>query len=500
MSGIAKSTITITDSSVVNTTGAKGICAVLGATERGRVNQPVLVSSWFEYQREFGGLISTSDFPLYCKRALDGGAKLYVNRVAHYSDITDTATITGAKATSTTLFRAKNIGTWGNGLSVLVTVNALNAAKIDIKVTLSGYPSLTQTITGITAILTADDIARFNASNYFVDIIAAAATELDADTYTFSSGTNTGTIVNADFIGSAETSTGFYAFDNITDAWYIAAPEKAVNAIDLALVAYADARGDLRPILRTPVGLTKAGILDYRNATGSYSGTAVDSWRAVMFTGGLKITHPTTNATVEISEIADVIARISTKDNTGNSWNAFSGPANGKIPNTIGVVINFGSPALESDASQIVNIGVNPVINHPTFRTVIWGNRSLLLDTAKMLFFAHVGDIVLYLQRFLKPVIGAVLFTPNDVDTWRGLYNSIQPELENLVAQRAIRKYEYYGDQFVDKYENVTVNNVADLDAGKYVVIIRIYPTSKLEYLDVKLDIINGAVSLDVQN
>jgi len=58
MSGLAKAKITITDSSVVNTNGAKGICAVLGITERGRVNQPVLVSSWFEYQREFGGLIS----------------------------------------------------------------------------------------------------------------------------------------------------------------------------------------------------------------------------------------------------------------------------------------------------------------------------------------------------------------------------------------------------------------------------------------------------------
>lgn len=500
MSGLAKATITITDSSVVNTNGVKGICAVLGITERGRVNQPVLVSSWFEFQREFGGLLSSSDFPLLCKRALDGGAKLYVNRIAHYTDIADASTLTGVRATSTTLFRAKNLGTWGNSLTVVTTVNALDATKLDIKVTLPGYASLTQTITGITAVLTADDIARFNASSYFVDIIAAAATELDADTYTFSSGTATGTIVNADFIGNASTNTGMHAFGQVTDAWYIAVPEKAVNAIDVALVNYADGRGDMRAILRTPVGLTKDGVVAYRNATGSYSGTAINSWRAMMFTGGLKVQHPTTNATIDITEIADVIARISVKDNSGNPWDAFSGSTNGKIPNTIGVVVNYGSPALESDASVIVATGVNPVINHPSFRTVIWGNRSLSLETSKMLFYAHVGDIVMHLQRFIKPIAGAALFKPNDVDTWKGLYNAIMPELENLISQRAIRKYEYYGDQFVDKYEDVSVNNLADLDAGKYVAIIRIYPTSKLEYLEVKLDIINGAVSLEVQN
>jgi len=421
--------------------------------------------------------------------------------VAHYTDIADASTLTGVRATSSTLFRAKNLGTWGNGLTVTTTTNALDSAKLDIKIALAGYASFTQTITGITAVLTADDIARFNASSYFVDIIAAAATELDTDTsYTFSSGTATGSFANSDFIGNASTGTGLYAFDQITDAWYIAVPEKAVNAIDLATVAYADARGDMRPILRTPVGLTKSGVLAYRNATGSYSGTAVNSWRAMMFTGGLKVQHPTTNATIDITEIADVIARISVKDNVGNPWDAFSGSTNGKIPNTIGVVVNYGSPALESDAAVIIASGVNPVINHPTFRTVIWGNRSMSLDTAKMLFYAHVGDIVMHLQRFIKPIAGAALFSPNDVETWKGLYNAIMPELENLISQRAIRKYEYYGDQFVDKYEDVSVNNIADLDEGKYVAIIRIYPTSKLEYLDVKLDIINGAVSLEVQN
>ncbi len=497
--GLASVNINITDSSFLTNSGSKGICNVLGITERGPVNTPVLISSWFEYQRTFGGLLSTSNFPLLCKRILDGGGILYISRVAHYTTITNASTLTGTKAESSDTanqFNAKSIGVWGNGLAIAVTANG--SLKRKIVISLADYPRFTQEFE-VSTTLTADDIALVNSSAYYVDIVASVGDTLAVANLTFSGGADTDTIVDADYIGSDQTSTGLYAFNSVTESWYMAIPDQAKNALDVALVNYCDGRKDLRPILRTPVGLTKAAIVQYRTAVSPYAGTAINSWRALMFTGGLKINHPTTNAVITISEIADVIARISAKDNKGNTWDAFSGAQWGKIPNAIGVAINFGSPALAADGKDLVDNGVNPVISHPTFKTVIWGNRSLYADTRKVLKYAHVGDIIMHLQRYINPLAELRLFQPNIPATWRSLYNAIQPELDRLKALGAIAEWEYNGDQYVDKIQEAQFNTLEDIDAGKYQAFIRLYVNSKMEYIDLSLDVSGTSALLQVQ-
>lgn len=497
--GLASVNINITDSSFLTNSGSKGICNVLGITERGPVSSPVLVSSWFEYQRTFGGLLSTSNFPLLCKRILDGGGILYVGRVAHYTTITVANTLTGTKAVSSDTnhqFSAKSIGTWGNGLTV--TVTDLPNAKRKVVIALVDYPRFTQEFE-VSAVWTAEDIALINSSAYYVDTIAEVGDALSAASLTFSAGTESDTVVDADYIGSDQTSTGLYAFNAVTESWYMAIPDQAKNTLDVALVAYCDGRKDLRPILRTPVGLTKTAIVQYRTAVSPYAGTAINSWRALMFTGGLKVNHPTTNAVTTLSEIGDVIARFCTKDNKGNTWDAFSGAQWGKIPNVIGVVINFGSPALTSDGKDLVDNGVNPVIAHSTFKTVIWGNRSLYADTRKVLKYAHVGDIIMHLQRYINPLAELRLFQPNIPATWRSLYNAIQPELDRLKSLGAIAEWQYNGDQYVDKIQDAQFNTLEDIDNGKYQAFIRLFVNSKMEYIDLYLDVSGTSALLQVQ-
>jgi phage tail sheath protein FI len=58
------------------------IGALIGATERGPLSTPTLVSSWPEYVRNFGGFLSNPNglLPYVAKRALDQGARFYVVR------------------------------------------------------------------------------------------------------------------------------------------------------------------------------------------------------------------------------------------------------------------------------------------------------------------------------------------------------------------------------------------------------------------------------------
>ena len=66
-------------------TPLSGIVFVMGITKRGPIESPVLpeslINSWSQFERTFGGLLDTSDFPLLCMRALARGAKLRVCRV-----------------------------------------------------------------------------------------------------------------------------------------------------------------------------------------------------------------------------------------------------------------------------------------------------------------------------------------------------------------------------------------------------------------------------------
>lgn len=80
-------------------TPINGVSFVSGVTVRGPFADPrTIINSWAQFVRIFGGYHPTSLFPLLCKRALDRGAKLRVNRVGHYTDITDSSTLDAAKA------------------------------------------------------------------------------------------------------------------------------------------------------------------------------------------------------------------------------------------------------------------------------------------------------------------------------------------------------------------------------------------------------------------
>lgn len=135
--GIARTEINIIDLSVLINTGLKGITGVMGATERGPVNTPTLIGSWIEYQRVFGGLLDTkadswyqSDFPLLCKRALEAGAKLMISRVAHYTDITDSGTIDGVKASALVTRDAVSAVSAKGALTVTAAGTALDDFEI----------------------------------------------------------------------------------------------------------------------------------------------------------------------------------------------------------------------------------------------------------------------------------------------------------------------------------------------------------------------------------
>jgi len=86
---------------VIIANSLKGIICVQGPTKRGEAGKQVLVTNWTEFRRKLGSLTSGDKFPLYCKHALENGAKLRVTRAHNYTDIDDLSTVDGDFATGT---------------------------------------------------------------------------------------------------------------------------------------------------------------------------------------------------------------------------------------------------------------------------------------------------------------------------------------------------------------------------------------------------------------
>ena len=74
----------------------------IGVAEKGPINKVGLATSWEQFVRKYGSYIADG-YLAYAARAFfdNGGNVLYVNRVAHYTDITDKGTLTAVKATRT---------------------------------------------------------------------------------------------------------------------------------------------------------------------------------------------------------------------------------------------------------------------------------------------------------------------------------------------------------------------------------------------------------------
>lgn len=505
-SGRARVETEVTDISFLISTGLKGVTAVLGKTERGSTTEPTLIGSWNEYVKHYGGELPDTDFPTYCRRALEGGAKLLVGRVAHYGDITDKGSLAGAtsKSDGSVTFEATSVGTWGDNLKV-VAKQAANGVEgqCDLTISLKGVSNLDTTIKNINNTLTAEDIHKINNGSHLIKVSSAFVGQevysgSDVKEYTFSGGADTNAeVTNLDYIGNPVSGNGLHIFDNFGNFTKIAIPEMAVPEIDIALVKYVDTRKDCIALLRTPIGISGLKALDYRNGKGTYSHNPINSWRAFMFFGGLQITDTLTGGKKEISVIGDVIGAISRKDNANYEWFTFAGAKRGLISNAIGIDYNLASPARATEFDQVDLGGINAVVADKDYGLVIWGNNSLLRENT-LLKHANVAELLTFLSRGLTPLIRSELFEPNDIATWKSIYRKVRPFMQTIKDKRGIWDFKYEGDQNIDDIADAVVNSPESVDNGEYHFVLWIKPKSALKYIGIKVVVTNSGVNFEV--
>src|SRR5262249_17280209 len=119
---------------------ATSIAAFVGWAPQGPVDEAVLVESWSDFARQFGGL-SSGNYLGYSVNQFfaNGGQQAYIVRLVATATDTPAAATFAATASGTvstlTLF-ASSPGQWGNNLKITVTPSTLDPSRFSVLVQL----------------------------------------------------------------------------------------------------------------------------------------------------------------------------------------------------------------------------------------------------------------------------------------------------------------------------------------------------------------------------
>ena len=285
-----------------------------------------------------------------------------------------------------------------------------------------------------------------------------------------------------DWIGDSATSTGLHAFDNIDDAFGLGSPEASSPEVVAAGIAYCENRADMVYICEPDSSVIDANTaIDFRNGTGDYDHAAFNSSFGAMYFGRPKIRSSRTSSIIDIPNIGDVFGVHAYSDAKSEVWYAPAGLQRGKVPNTLGVHYNVGTPARASELDDLSDNQLNAIVNFSEDGTVIWEELTLqrLPSALQSL---HVRRLLIYMRKALLKINRIFLFEPNDPKTWRRVYNMIDPFMADLLSRRAFYEYQIQCDQDAKNIDDAILNTAERIDRGEFVCRIYIKPTRTLKY------------------
>jgi len=285
-----------------------------------------------------------------------------------------------------------------------------------------------------------------------------------------------------DWIGDAAARTGLYAFDDIDDAFGLGSPESTSPAVVAAGVGYCTNRKDMVYICEPPSSVDSGQeAIDFRLGQGVWAHAAFNSSYGAMYFGRPKIRNPKLNQVSDISVIGDVFGVHAFSQAKSEVWFAPAGLQRGRVPNTLGVHYNVGTPGRSSELDDLVDNQVNPIVDFSEEGTVVWGEQTLQ-RTPSALQSLHIRFLLIFMRKALMKVNRTFLFEPNDPITWRRVFNLIDPWMADLLNRRAFYEYLIQCDQDAKSLSDAILNTPERIDRGEFVCRLFFKPTRTLKY------------------
>lgn len=480
--------------------------AFVGTFAKGPSSAPVLLNSWYEFTKTFGGLDDSfpATWALYTFFA-NGGRQVYVKRVVGSGAASSTATINdrAAQPISTLQFTAANPGTWGDSLKVEVkaaSTTTFNLIISDSNGILEQFTDLSMSHTNSRYV-----VAYVNSSSNYVTVtdLASSTSAPDnqpaATTVTFSSGSN----------GSAPSRTNFQTalatFDpinspiilNNADAAYTFASGGDTNARAAAVLlqgdiaAYCEARGDAFAIVDVPAGSTPDEAITYATDVKAAFAASGDGGNTATYYPWIVIPDQLRAAPAATRIVPPGPAAMGKYLETDATRGVFKTPAGFATKLSSAVALERNLTNANLDALNTAAHPVNAIRNVPGGGIVIMGGRTFNNIPGER--YINVRRSLIYLKKELTDRSNFAVFENNDARLWNQLRASLGNFLRNYWSQGGLRG-NTPSEAFYVKCD-ASNNSANDILSGKVNIEIGVALEYPAEFIVISIGQITGSAT-----
>jgi uncharacterized protein len=485
------------------------LCAFIGFTEKGRPNEPTLVTNWTQYTKAFGGFADGAYLPhAVYGYFLNGGGAAYVVRIGANGADEEHAggeagpagqlgraargelTTGGDRPRPALRVRALSAGAEGNELAVEVAP-ATDGGEGAFKLLVKRNGEVVETFDNVTVKRGAQYVATaVRERSRLIEIEEVKGTAVleprQGDQVTLAGGTAPAELARAEvpvspaqYVGDTAARTGFAGLEAIENVTMLCVPDlmsafqrgqldmDGVKAVQLAMIAHCELMADRVAILDAPPGLSAQQVQDWRLDVTGY-----DSKYAALYWPWLKIVDPQRGAPLMVPPSGYVAGVWARNDDTRGVHKA---PANEVLRG----VIDLETNVTRGEHDQLNPIAVNCIRSFPGQGIRIWGARTLSSDPEWR--YLNVRRLFNFVEKSILTGTNWVVFEPNDRFLWGAVRRTI-----TMFLRRVWRSGALFGrtpeEAFYVKCDEEN-NPPENRDAGILTVDVGIAPVKPAEFV-----------------
>jgi uncharacterized protein len=504
---------------------ATSITAFIGRAISGPVNEPVIVSSYAEYETRFGGLWSYSMMS-YAVRDffLNGGSQALIVRVHNgATSATITLSADGSPSAGDLVLEAASVGLWGANLKALVdheTKNTSNADLFNLKVYVDVDGGATEQFLNVS--MDEDDprflprvleqssmlvrVKKDSSDDWEIPSIRPRQTRsvtsppTSPSTYIKSPvsavGGSDGSVPGpTEYIGSDSQKTGIYSLKKADLFNLLCIPPAERDAdtdptvFQAALPFCAHHRAML--VVDAPLAWGASAATAASNAVAGLSTlglSGTDARNAALYFPLVKQADPLRDRQLETFVPCGIIAGIMARtDSQRGVWKAPAG-LDATLNGIAGLQVNL----TDSENGQLNPLGINCLRAFPVNGKVVWGSRTMrgADQQADEYKYVPVRRLALFLEESLYRGTQWVVFEPNDEPLWAQIRLNVGAFMHNLFRQGAFQGTTPKEAYFVKCDKETTTQN--DINSGIVNVVVGFAPLKPAEFVIIKIQQIAG--------
>lgn len=515
------------------------ITAFVGRAWKGPIDEPILCSSYADYERFFGGLWRLSSMSYAVQQFFaNGGSQAVIVRTAVRGADPDAAAAATIDLGGGTTLVAATPGTWGRNLVVTVDYQTRDKDKLvaDQDTNLFNLTILDNAATTLDSARKGGSGARevfLNVSRVPTDprfvtrvleqqsslvrVTAVGAARPAAATVSAGAASgNDGTIVAdaaeaaAEVQGSASAKTGLYAL-NKTDIFNLlcvpplvfetgAVPNTTRVEADVPMGVWTAASTlckERRALLLVdaPSTWSLSGASSATGAGGVTTFSAIVRDHAAMYFPRLRLNDPLLDDDLADFAPCGVVAGVMSRtDNDRGVWKA---PA-GIETNLRGVrgtsIAGVPSALNDPENGQLNQQGINCLRSFPAIGHVVWGARTLAGADALASDWKYVPvrRLALYIEESLFRGTKWVVFEPNDEPLWAQIRLNLGAFMQNLFRQGAFQGKTPRDAYFVKCDRETTTQN--DINLGVVNIVVGFAPLKPAEFVVIRIQQMAGQI------